>query len=92
MVLGRSNIVGMPVALLLIKRNATVTIVHSKTSNLRETVRGADIVVAAIGRPGFVKGDMVKPGAVVLDVGINPVNDPDTERGIYHTDAAAVLC
>ncbi len=80
-VLGRSNIVGMPVALLLVKANATVTIVHSRTKNLPEVVREADILVAAIGQPEFVKKEWVKPGAYVIDVGINQVDDPTAKRG-----------
>ena len=70
-VIGRSNIVGKPVAAMLLARNATVTITHSKTSNLPEVVRQADIVVAAIGKPRFVTADMIKEGALVIDVGIN---------------------
>lgn len=70
-VLGRSNIVGKPVAMLLLQKNATVTICHSKTRNLKEICASADILVVAIGREGFVTGDMIKPGAVVVDVGIN---------------------
>ena len=70
-VVGRSNIVGKPAALLLLAKNATVTICHSKTKNLKEVCAAADILVAAVGREGFVTGDMVKPGAVVIDVGIN---------------------
>lgn len=80
-VLGRSNIVGMPVALLLVKANATVTIVHSHTKNLPGIVHGADILVAAIGQPEFVKKDWVKPGAYVIDVGINHKDDPSAKRG-----------
>jgi len=78
-VLGRSNIVGLPVALLLLGRDATVTICHSKTQNLAEVCRQADILVAAIGRPRFVTANMVKPGAFVIDVGVNslPVLNPD---------------
>ena len=72
-VIGRSNIVGKPMASLLLARNATVTITHSRTKDLRGVVRGADIVVAAVGRPGMVRGDWIKPGAVVIDVGINRV-------------------
>merc|ERR1719499_1189999 len=74
-VIGRSNIVGKPVAQLLITENATVTVCHSRTKDLPEKVRRADIVVAAIGKPEFVKGDWLKPGAVVIDVGINKVDD-----------------
>ena len=76
-VLGRSNVVGKPVALLLLQENCTVTVCHSHTKNLPELVRQADIVVAAIGKAGFVTPDMVKPGAVIVDVGINV-----TENGI----------
>ena len=70
-VLGRSNIVGKPMAMLLLHRNGTVTICHSRTKNLQEVCARADILVAAVGNPGFVTGDMVKEGAVVIDVGIN---------------------
>ena len=70
-VIGRSNIVGKPAAILLLGKNATVTICHSHTKNLRELCQSADILVAAVGKAGFVTGDMVKPGAVVIDVGIN---------------------
>jgi methylenetetrahydrofolate dehydrogenase (NADP+)/methenyltetrahydrofolate cyclohydrolase len=72
-VVGRSDIVGKPVAMLLLHENATVTICHSKTQNLGEVTRGADILVAAIGRPGFITPEMVKPGATVIDVGINRI-------------------
>lgn len=80
-VLGRSNIVGMPVALLLVRANATVTICHSRTHHLPEVVRQADVLVAAVGKVGMVKGDWVKPGAVVIDVGTNRVEDPSRPRG-----------
>lgn len=70
-VIGRSNIVGKPMAMLLLHENATVTICHSRTANLAEICRTADVLVAAVGRAGFVTADMVKPGAVVVDVGIN---------------------
>jgi methylenetetrahydrofolate dehydrogenase (NADP+)/methenyltetrahydrofolate cyclohydrolase len=80
-VLGRSNIVGMPVALLLVRANATVTICHSRTKNLADVVRSADILVAAIGKPEMVRGSWVKPGAVVIDVGINRVEDATRPRG-----------
>lgn len=73
-VIGRSNIVGKPMALLLLQENATVTICHSRTENLAEYTRRADILVAAVGKPRFVTADMVKEGAAVLDVGINRVN------------------
>lgn len=82
-VLGRSNIVGMPVALLLVRANATVTICHSRSKNLPEIIRKADILVAAVGRPEMVKDDWVKPGVVVIDVGINHVEDASRPRG-YH--------
>ncbi|MFQ5609122.1 MAG: bifunctional methylenetetrahydrofolate dehydrogenase/methenyltetrahydrofolate cyclohydrolase FolD [Woeseiaceae bacterium] len=72
-VIGRSNIVGKPMASLLLAANATVTTTHSRTSDLPAVVRGADIVVAAVGRPDMVRGDWLKPGAVVIDVGINRV-------------------
>ncbi|MBI5643016.1 MAG: bifunctional methylenetetrahydrofolate dehydrogenase/methenyltetrahydrofolate cyclohydrolase FolD [Deltaproteobacteria bacterium] len=74
-VIGRSNIVGKPMAMMLLRRNATVTICHSKTKDLAEKVRSADIVVAAIGRANFVKGDWIKEGAVVIDVGMNKLPD-----------------
>ena len=74
-VIGRSNIVGKPMAMLLLHESATVTVCHSKTQSLKEKVKAADIVVAAVGRAGFVTQDMVKPGAVVIDVGINRTED-----------------
>ena len=73
-IVGRSDIVGKPVAMLLLHENATVTICHSKTRDLGAVTRGADILVAAIGRPGFITPEMVKPGATVIDVGINRLN------------------
>ena len=76
-VIGRSNIVGKPMALLLIGESATVTVAHSRTRELRDVVRRADIVVAAVGRPEMVKGDWIKPGATVIDVGINRVSTED---------------
>jgi methylenetetrahydrofolate dehydrogenase (NADP+)/methenyltetrahydrofolate cyclohydrolase len=76
-VVGRSNIVGKPMAQLLLRENCTVTIAHSRTKNLPEVVRRADLVVAAIGKPEFVKGDWIKPGAIVIDVGINRIVKPD---------------
>ncbi len=72
-VIGRSEIVGKPLGLLLLHRHATVTMCHSRTRDLPEHVRRADVVVAALGKPGFVRGDWIKPGAVVVDVGINRV-------------------
>ncbi|GAB1420450.1 bifunctional methylenetetrahydrofolate dehydrogenase/methenyltetrahydrofolate cyclohydrolase FolD [Anaerolineales bacterium] len=80
-VVGRSNIVGMPMALLLTKANATVTICHSRTRDLKAYLKDADVVIAAIGRPNFVKGEWLKEGAVVIDVGTNKVDDPNSERG-----------
>ena len=73
-VIGRSNIVGKPMAMLLLQENCTVTVCHSRTKNLAEHTRNADVLVVAVGKAGFVKGDMIKPGAVVIDVGINRVN------------------
>ena len=84
-VLGRSMIVGKPMALLLMAKglggDATVTVLHSRSRNIPEICRSADIVIAAIGRPGFVTADHVRDGAVVIDVGINRVDDPTAERG-----------
>lgn len=96
-VLGRSLIVGKPAALLFMRKapfaNATVTVCHSRTRNLAEITRQADILIAAIGRAEFVKGDMVKDGATVIDVGINRVDDPDAPKGyriVGDVDFAAV--
>lgn len=80
-VIGRSNMVGIPVALLLMQRNATVTIVHSRTQRIEEVVRRADIVVAAVGRARMVQASWLKPGAVVIDVGINSIPDPTKKSG-----------
>jgi 5,10-methylene-tetrahydrofolate dehydrogenase/methenyl tetrahydrofolate cyclohydrolase len=80
-VLGRSNIVGLPVAMLLLHRNATLTICHSRTKDLPGVVKEAEILIAAVGRAEMVRGDWVKPGAVVIDVGVNAVDDPNSERG-----------
>ncbi|MCX7852473.1 MAG: bifunctional methylenetetrahydrofolate dehydrogenase/methenyltetrahydrofolate cyclohydrolase FolD [Anaerolineae bacterium] len=80
-VLGRSNIVGLPAAMLLLHKNATVTICHSRTRNLPSIVREAEILVAAVGRAEMVRGDWVRPGAVVIDVGVNAVDDPNDPRG-----------
>jgi 5,10-methylene-tetrahydrofolate dehydrogenase/methenyl tetrahydrofolate cyclohydrolase len=80
-IVGRSNIVGLPMAMLLQKANATVTICHSRTKDLTEHLKRADIVVAAIGWAEMIKGDMLKPGAAVIDVGINRVDDDTNERG-----------
>lgn len=80
-VLGRSNIVGMPAALLLIGKNATVTICHSRTKDLPSVIRNADILIAAIGKMEFVRGDWIKPGAAVIDVGINSKPDATKKSG-----------
>ncbi len=80
-VLGRSNIVGMPAALLLIGKNATVTVCHSRTKDLPGVVRQADILIAAIGKTEFVRGDWIKPGAAVIDVGINSKPDSTKKSG-----------
>jgi methylenetetrahydrofolate dehydrogenase (NADP+)/methenyltetrahydrofolate cyclohydrolase len=80
-VLGRSNIVGLPAALLLIERNATVTVCHSRTRDLPGQVRQADILIAAVGRPEMVRGDWIKPGAAIIDVGTNRIEDPQAPRG-----------
>lgn len=80
-IVGRSNIVGKPMASLLVRENCTVTIAHSRTRNLPELCRTADILVAAVGRPEMVRGDWVKPGATVIDVGINRVRVPDSDPG-----------
>lgn len=87
-VIGRSNIVGLPVAKLLLDENATVTIAHSRTQNLAELTRSAEILVVAIGRPKFVTADMVGDGAVVIDVGVN--RDPETGKLCGDVDYAAV--
>lgn len=80
-VLGRSNIVGMPVALLMVRANATTTICHSRTKDLPAVCASADVLVAAVGRPQMVRGTWVKPGAVVIDVGINRIDDPTHPKG-----------
>ncbi len=80
-IVGRSNIVGLPMAMLLQKADATVTICHSRTKDLAAHVRRADIVVAAIGWANMITGDMIKPGAAVIDVGINRLDDPNDKRG-----------
>ena len=81
LVLGRSNIVGKPMAQLLLSQSCTVTIAHSRTKNLAEECRQADILIAAVGRPEMVPGDWIKPGATVIDVGINRINAPETGVG-----------
>ena len=87
-VVGRSNIVGLPVAKLLLDENATVTVTHSRTRNLGEVTRNAEILVVAIGRPKFITGDMVSEGTVVIDVGVN--RDPGTGKLCGDVDFAAV--
>ena len=87
-VIGRSDIVGKPVAMLLLNANATVTVCHSKTKNLPAIARQADIIVAAIGRAGFVTEDFVKPGAAVIDVGINKITDRKEFDKFFAGDAA----
>ena len=87
-VIGRSNIVGLPVSKLLLDANATVTMAHSRTRNLGEVTRRADILVVAIGRPKFVTADMVRDGAVVIDVGVN--RDPETGKLCGDVDFAAI--
>ena len=86
--IGGSNIVGLPVSKLLLNENATVTIAHSRTKDLAEVTRRADILVVAIGRPKFVTADMVKEGAVVIDVGVN--RDPETKKLCGDVDFAAI--
>ena len=87
-VIGRSNIVGLPVSKLLLDENATVTMAHSRTRNLAEVTRGAEILVVAIGRPKFITADMVSEGAVVIDVGVN--RDPETGKLCGDVDFAAI--
>ena len=86
-VIGRSQIVGKPLASLLLQRHATVTICHSRTRDLPGVARQADILVAAIGRSGFVTGDFIKPGATVIDVGVNKISDPAQAREFFGSDA-----
>jgi methylenetetrahydrofolate dehydrogenase (NADP+) / methenyltetrahydrofolate cyclohydrolase len=80
-IIGRSNLVGKPMMQLLLRDNCTVTVAHSRTKNLADVVRSADIVVAAVGRPQIIKGDWIKPGAVVIDVGINRIDAPERGEG-----------
>ena len=80
-VIGRSDIVGKPMSALMLQKNSTVTVCHSKTKNIESVIRAADIVIAAIGIPGFVKGNMIKEGAVVVDVGITRVEDATAKSG-----------
>jgi methylenetetrahydrofolate dehydrogenase (NADP+)/methenyltetrahydrofolate cyclohydrolase len=80
-VIGRSNIVGKPLALLLLAQNATVTVAHSRSRDLPGIARRADLLCAAVGRPEMVRGDWIKPGAVVIDVGINRIPAPEKGEG-----------
>jgi len=88
-IVGRSNIVGMPAALLLVKENATITICHSRTKDLPAVCREADVLIAAIGRAEMIRGDWIKPGAYVIDVGTNRVDDPSKKRGYRLTGDVA---
>jgi len=90
-VVGRSTIVGKPMALLLLEENATVTVCHSKTADLPGVCRTADILVAAIGRPAMVTADFIRPGAVVVDVGINSITDPQQAVEIFGADNLATF-
>jgi methylenetetrahydrofolate dehydrogenase (NADP+)/methenyltetrahydrofolate cyclohydrolase len=90
-VIGRSDIVGKPMAALLLQRNATVTVCHSRTRDLAGVVRGADIVVAAVGRPFTITAEMVKPGAVVIDVGMNRVDATYADRLAHDADKSRLL-
>lgn len=89
-VIGRSPILGKPVSAMLLNKNATVTVCHSKTANIADIVRLADIVVAAVGKPKFVQGDWIKPGAVVLDAGYNEGNIGDVDYEACLTNASAI--
>jgi methylenetetrahydrofolate dehydrogenase (NADP+)/methenyltetrahydrofolate cyclohydrolase len=89
-VVGRSNIVGKPVALMCLAQHATVTICHSRTANLAAEVRSADVVIAAVGRPEMIKGDWIKPGAVVIDVGVNRVGEKKLVGDVDFEGAKAV--
>lgn len=89
-VVGRSILVGKPIALMLLEKNATVTIAHSRTKDLAERVRESDIVIAAVGRPKMIQGDWIKPGAVVIDVGINRLEDGSLVGDVDYTSAAEV--
>jgi 5,10-methylene-tetrahydrofolate dehydrogenase/methenyl tetrahydrofolate cyclohydrolase len=80
-IIGRSKIVGLPLSMLLLSRNATITICHSHTENIQEKIKQADIVVSACGKPEFIRGEWIKPGAVVIDVGINAIEDKNEKRG-----------
>ncbi len=87
MVIGRSTLVGKPVALMLLAADATVTMAHSRSENLAAIARSADLLIAAAGRPGLVTAEMVKPGAAIVDVGINRVSDATGTRLVGDVDA-----
>jgi methylenetetrahydrofolate dehydrogenase (NADP+)/methenyltetrahydrofolate cyclohydrolase len=89
-VVGRSDIVGKPVAMLLLHQHATVTICHSRTRDLARVAREGDILVAAMGRPAFITGEFIKPGATVIDVGINRLSSPEEVRRVFHDPAEAL--
>src|SRR5690606_7751903 len=90
-VVGRSNIVGKPMASLLLQENCTVTIAHSRTKDLPAVCRQADILVAAVGRPRFIQGDWIKPGATVIDVGINRIEEEGRKRLVGDVDFASAI-
>jgi methylenetetrahydrofolate dehydrogenase (NADP+)/methenyltetrahydrofolate cyclohydrolase len=87
-VVGRSNIVGKPVAMMCLQQHATVTVCHSRTKNLAETVKGADVVIAAVGVPEMIKGEWIKDGAVVIDVGVNRVGEKKLVGDVEYAAAA----
>jgi methylenetetrahydrofolate dehydrogenase (NADP+)/methenyltetrahydrofolate cyclohydrolase len=86
-VVGRSQIVGRPMAQLLLQKDATVTICHSRTRDLAAVTRTADLLVVAIGRAGFIRGEHIKPGATVIDVGMNRISDPEEVRALFSSEA-----
>ena len=86
-VVGRSQIVGRPVASLLLQRHATVTVCHSRTRDLPSVTRQADILIAAIGRPAFIRGEFIQPGATVIDVGVNKISDPAQAQDLFGDEA-----
>lgn len=88
-VIGRSVILGKPAALMLLEKNATVTIAHSRTKDLADIVRQSDVVVAAVGRAEMVRGDWIKPGAVIVDAGYNKVEGRDSDVGDCHYESCA---
>jgi methylenetetrahydrofolate dehydrogenase (NADP+)/methenyltetrahydrofolate cyclohydrolase len=90
-VIGRSDIVGKPMAALLLQRNATVTIAHSRTRDLESVIRGADIIIAAVGKPLLVTREMVKPGAIVIDVGMNRLGADDADRIAHDEEKSRLL-